>query len=124
MNTGNYNKDITVTKSIAMNKKESGAIIGTRGYLIGKILRIKDDKDVVIGRDPSQCEIVVKGDNVSRVHLRLRFNSNTEDYTLYDTSSNGTIVNEKYKLKPKTPISVKSGSKVWLGNSENEIMLG
>ncbi|MBQ9199555.1 MAG: FHA domain-containing protein [Lachnospiraceae bacterium] len=124
MNTGNYNRNMTVTRSIAMNKKENGAIIGTRGFLLGKIIRISSDNDVIIGRDPAQCEIIVKGDKVSRAHLRLRYNSITEDYTLYDTSSNGTIIDEKYKLKHKTHVNVKSGSKIWLGDSDNEIMLG
>ena len=116
--------NISVTKSIAMNKSENGAIIVTKGFLLGKIIRIDDGNEVVIGRDPAQCDIVIKGEHVSRAHLVVRYNADTEDYTLYDTSSNGTIVDEKYKLKPKTKISVKSGSKVWIGNFENEIILG
>ena len=89
----------TVTKSLAMNQKEGGALIGQKGFLLGKIIRLKSDTLYFLGRDSSQCDVEIKGDKVSRVHCSIMFSSKTCDYIIRDCSTNGVVVNEKYKLK-------------------------
>jgi predicted component of type VI protein secretion system len=107
-----------------MNQDDSGAIIGTKGYLFGKIIRLKPDKDYVLGRDASQCSIVFKGDKISRVHCNIRYNAREKNYIVRDTSLNGIVLNGKVRLKKNEDITVKSGSLLLLGDSETEIMLG
>ena len=43
------NSRITVTRSLAMNQDDAGAIIGIKGYLIGKIIRLKPEQRVLLG---------------------------------------------------------------------------
>ncbi len=117
-------KTFTVTRSLALNKDKSGAIIGIKGFLAGKIIHLHSNSLCLVGRDAAQCEVVIKGDSVSRVHFHIRYNTDTEDYIIKDCSKNGVIVDEKYKLKKDTDVRVKSGSKLWIGNSDNELILG
>lgn len=114
----------TVTKSLAMNQKEGGALIGQKGFLLGKIIRLKSDTLYFLGRDSSQCDVEIKGDKVSRVHCSIIFSSKTCDYIIRDCSTNGVVVNKKYKLKKDTDIAVKPGSTLLIGSEENQIRLG
>ena len=63
-------KSFTVTRSLALNKEKRGALIGLKGFIAGKIINLDSDRYIVVGRDSAQCEVVIKGDSVSRVHLR------------------------------------------------------
>ncbi|MBE5932164.1 MAG: FHA domain-containing protein [Lachnospiraceae bacterium] len=117
-------KRFTVTRSLAMNKDKRGAIVGLKGFLAGKIIHLNSDSLSLVGRDPAQCDVVIKGDSVSRVHFHIRYNSATEDYTIKDCSKNGVVIDGKYKLKPNVDIKVNSGNKIWVGNSDNELILG
>ena len=61
------------------------------------------EKGLVIGREPGQCDILILDPNVSRVHARVVI-ENGEVIVLDLESTNGTFVNnskvEKTKLKP------------------------
>ena len=61
------------------------------------------EKGLVIGREPGQCDILILDPNVSRVHARVVI-ENGEVIVLDLGSTNGTFVNnskvEKTKLKP------------------------
>ncbi|MBP3622250.1 MAG: FHA domain-containing protein [Lachnospiraceae bacterium] len=118
------NTGFTVTRSIAMNSEVAGAVIGTKGHLLGKIIKLKDKQVLVFGRDASQCDVLVKGEKVSRVHCSIRYDAKKNEYIVRDCSTNGVVVNQKYKLKKDADVRVTAGSTVWLGNSENEITLG
>ena len=52
---------LSVTKSLAMNRPEGGAIIGIRGSNIGRILRIQPEVEIVLGRDAERCDICFQG---------------------------------------------------------------
>lgn len=118
------NMEYTIMNNYDSDRLNAPSIIGVKGSIIGKIFYLRNDETVFIGRDASQCQIVLKGGAVSRVHLNVCYNSITDDYTIYDTSSNGIIVNYKYKVRPRTYIRVEKGSSLQIGNPENEIILG
>lgn len=117
------NKGFTVTKSIEINRQEDAAIIGVKGYLLGKIYHLKSNQIIILGRDTAQCQIVIRGESVSRVHCNITYNSQTDDYTVRDTSLNGVVVDYKYRLKKNTDVRVRRGSSLCIGNDENEIIL-
>ncbi len=114
----------TVTKSLALNQDKRGAIVGFKGYLEGKIIHLASDRIYVVGREPTRCHIVIKGKAVSREHFHIRYNSATEDYTIQDCSKNGTVVDGAYKLEYKVDTKLQSGRRLWIGDSDNELILG
>ena len=71
------NSKITVTRSLALNRESAGAIIGIKGYL-------KPDQRVLLGRDASQCDILLMGDMVSRVHCSIYFDGDKGKYIVND----------------------------------------
>lgn len=114
----------TVTRSLAMNQSGGGAIIGQKGFLLGKIIRLKSDTLYFLGRDASQCDVEIKGDRVSRVHCSILYSSKTGEYVLRDCSTNGVVIDLKYKVKKDAEVSLKPGSTLLIGSEENQIRLG
>lgn len=118
------NSKITVTRSLALNRESTGAIIGIKGYLLGKIIRIRPDQRVLLGRDASQCDILLMGDMVSRVHCSICFDGKKGKYIVNDLSTNGILVDQKYMLKKRQNIELQPGSQLFIGSEDNVICLG
>ncbi len=118
------NSKITVTRSLAMNQEDMGAIIGVKGYLVGKIIRLRKNQRVLLGRDASQCDILLKGDMVSRVHCSIQYNGQTHAYSVCDLSTNGILVDKKYMLEKRKETQIPSGSQLYIGSEDNIICLG
>lgn len=115
---------VTVSKSLAMSREEKGAIIGTKGYLLGKIFRFDSGKIIHIGRDDSQCDLIIQGDRVSRVHCWIFYDASRHQYIVCDLSTNGVVVDGKYKLTKRAEVVVQPGSTLLIGDTTNEIRLG
>ena len=118
------NSRITVTRSLAMNQDDAGAIIGIKGYLIGKIIRLKPEQRVLLGRDASQCDVVLSGDMVSRVHCSICYDGKKKTYIVNDLSTNGILVDRKYMLKKRQNTELPTGSQLVIGSEDNIICLG
>ncbi len=82
--------------------------LSTRGQL-GKSYPI-GEKGLVIGREPSQCDIVIPDANVSRVHTWVTVEKN-EVVVIDRGSTNGTFVNNNKVEKAK----LKSGDVIQMG---------
>ena len=107
------NSRITVTRSLAMNQDDAGAIIGIKGYLIGKIIRLKPEQRVLLGRDM-----------VSRVHCSICYDGKKKTYIVNDLSTNGILVDRKYMLKKRQNTELPTGSQLFIGSEDNIICLG
>ncbi len=93
--------------------KVEGRILGTltlsTAGQLGQCYSI-GEKGLVIGREPSQCEIVIPDANVSRVHAWVTMEKN-EVVVIDRGSTNGTFVNNSKVEKTK----LKSGDVIQLG---------
>ena len=86
-----------------------GTLTLSTGGQLGKCYPI-GEKGLVIGREPSQCEIVIPDSNVSRVHAWVTLEKN-EAVVIDRGSTNGTFVNNSKVEKSK----LKSGDVIQLG---------
>lgn len=78
-------------------KKESPSLVGLKGAYEGAVIPMKIDEDLVIGRDPSVCSVVINGDKISRKHCVIR-PLNSVSYQFTDTSTNGVFNKAGEKL--------------------------
>jgi pSer/pThr/pTyr-binding forkhead associated (FHA) protein len=86
-----------------------GTLTLSTGGQMGKSYPI-GEKGVVIGREPSQSDIVISDANVSRVHAWVTIEKN-EAVIIDRGSTNGTFVNNNKVEKAK----LKSGDVIQLG---------
>jgi pSer/pThr/pTyr-binding forkhead associated (FHA) protein len=89
----------------------------TSGPMAGARFRGREGQEVFIGRDPSRCNLVLRGYNVvSGLHCRVEVTA--AGMTVKDMgSSNGTWV-DGVRLQPNVPVAVRDGSQIRLANQE------
>ena len=116
-------ENVYVTKSLCMNQKHLGGVVGIKGELIGRRFDLRDNTDVFFGRDSSEVDVAVHGAKVSRIHLSIRFNRKTNDYTVQDCSSNGTYIGPDKFLLHKDKRRVSAGTILLIGDEENVLQL-
>src|SRR5271169_5026243 len=84
-------------------------LVATSGLLRGRTFTI-DQKGLIIGRDPANCQVIVADDGVSRLHAWVGFNEDGEVVLKDRHSANGTYVNQvriqEKILQPTDEISV------------------
>jgi len=107
-----------------MNRQDTGAIIGIKGDILGAIVRIRDNQEIILGRDPYRCDLVIKGNRISRYHCSIMYMPNLESYRVVDYSLNGCFLEDNSRLNKEEPYQLLSGAEIKLGSNENVIKLG
>lgn len=115
---------VYVTKSLAMNREEAGALVFVKGKLLGAIIRIRDGKEITLGRDAVKSDVVISSKTISRLHCKLTYHRDTGKYTVIDYSKNGVYMSEGRRLPYNEEVEIESGEKLWIGDDENILMLG
>lgn len=114
--------DYTITKSLAFRTEDNGAIIGTKGELLGVIYRMKQGEQLRLGREIRECQIVINNPNVSRVHCIVTRVEN-DMYKLEDCSKNGVYVEGKLVGKGNI-VDAHEGDRVCICDETIEFRLG
>lgn len=112
----------TITCSLTKRMDDHGAIIGTKGELLGIIYRMKKGESLKLGRESGSCQIVLKRSNISREHCVVRRLSE-DNYEVEDCSKNGVYVEGVYVGKGNK-VQAEAGNRVWLCDESQEFRLG
>lgn len=110
--------------SLAQKQKEYGALICTKGAYLGSIIRMKPEKEILVGRDGSIADMVINLPLVSRNHCSLLYHYDIKEYEITDFSRNGTFVNGNKRLLQNETYFLKPGSEVCFGDKDTIYKLG
>lgn len=117
--------DMFITRSLAMNSFDSqGAIVGIKGNILGGIYRIRDNKEIILGRDPYESDIILYGNYASRKQCSITYIPELRCYRFIDYSSNGCYLEDGSRLERERPYRLRQGVEIVLGSTENVIKLG
>ena len=119
-----YHDTVYVTKSLSMNKKPGGAIIGVRGAWLGAIIPMQDGDVIVVGRDTADSELVIRKSTVSRKHCTIRYHGDKRMYSVWDWSKNGTFRSNGQRLEQGFEYRFLAGEELIIGDEENVLKLG
>lgn len=119
----NYD-EVYVTKSLFMKQDKGGAVVGIRGTLLGAIARLKDGEELIIGRDPAACALVIDKSIVSRKHCSVRYHRETKMYSVWDWSKNGTFRSNGQRLERGCEYRFPPGEELLIGDGDNIVKLG
>ena len=100
-----------------------GTLVCIEGIYAGAIIRIKPEKQIIIGRNGNSVDIVINLPDVSRVHCSILYHYDTMSYEICDLSRNGTFVNNKRLLSGET-YHIPKGSIITFGNNNTIYKLG
>lgn len=121
---GLIKKRMTVTKSLAMNGKDTGAIVGIKGYLLGQIIRMDPDKEMKLGSDASQSDIVIINPLVAKQHCSVKYIQGEKQYQVKNLSDREVIADMEMDLIKDREYLLQPGTRLYVGSAENEIRLG
>ena len=102
-----------------------GTISIVSGSCKGFSIPISDGETVVIGKDPTQCAIVIdkKHTAVSRRHCEIGFDSLEEVFLVKDCSANGTFLENGTRLANGIVQRLPRGTMITLAKTENILKL-
>lgn len=93
----------------------SAALLCRRGTFAGSAIAVEENSPVVIGRQKEECNLILKGEKVSRRHGMLRSEKGRLIYRDLG-SSNGSFVNGK-SIPRETDVTLKTGDVLELGSA-------
>ena len=98
-------------KKVNPNNKNSLILLTSNGETL-----INSKTDVFLGRDPAECDIVIKNNNVGKKHMHIVFSDGkwfAEDLN----STNGTWINGD-RVMPMRPILLNPGDRICIALSD------
>ncbi len=121
---GLFKKNVTVTKSLAMSGKESGAIVGTKGFLLGRIIRMEGNKEIIIGSDSTIADVVIDKSSVENKHCSVKYIQEDKNYIVCNLSEGDLIADGEDELEQGKCYTLQPGTKLSVGSFSDEIRLG
>ncbi len=105
--------------------REKAYICGIAGQYEGADFDISDGKEITMGRSSSDCQIVFDQyqDEISRVHCRVRYDMNTNDFYITDCSKLGTYLENGTRLENGVTKRVGRGTVIYLASKRNGFRL-
>ncbi len=100
-----------------------GTLEGIRGSFTGVKMNINPGDEVVIGRSGQYSQLIITDMDVSRKHCTVRYSASDNCFYVTDHSSVGTYLNGSIRLEKEVSTWVPMGSKISLGNGNNEFLL-
>lgn len=120
--TEEIQEDDEKTIAISSNSKNEGIIECSMGIYKGAVIPVGAE-EIIIGREESGANIVIKDREVSRHHCGIRYNLLERNYIVTDYSTNGTFYKNGQKFKNQTPTSCTPGTVLVIAQSGNEFIL-
>lgn len=116
--------EIRLTTSLALNREQTGAIIGISGKYIGTFFRIRPRKRILIGRDYNQVDFVLDEDSISRMHCWIEYDDTLGKYLFCDCSKNGVTLNHQRRLEKNKITTLSPGDELGFAKTANVFKLG
>lgn len=107
----------------SLNGYAAGVIHGINGSMAGAEIVLNQGEQIVVGRDPSVCELILADSKVSRKHCAISFNLETGMYDIFCFSRNGLRLSDGRKIAPMQPVSVQPGVRIILAGGNEVIAL-
>lgn len=101
------------------NETQQGMILAMAGQFAGASFPVGAQM-VLLGRDGKVCNVILSGENISRKHCGIEFDSAKKVYRVNDYSTNGTFLVGGARLNPGMN-ELEPGSAIQIG--ENQFVL-
>lgn len=104
-------------------KTFAGKITGVSGQYSGQSIQMSAGEEIIVGRDPKYCMLVLEYPKISRRHCGIRYDMTSGKYQVIDYSSNGTRLSDGTILSASQYTPVAPGSVLYLGNARESFRL-
>lgn len=87
-----------------------------------RMWRIEADRKIHLGRSAEDCEISIQGNDISRIHCEISYDSSKRVFLVTDLSANGTFTESGLIGRERTA-SISAGEKIYLATRQFELLL-
>lgn len=95
-----------------------GTLVGINGKYSGITFQVQENY-IMIGSDPTRCNIVIEGEGVSPVHCALKYERAIAMYKVCDYSIQGTYIDNNVRLAMNLESILNRNTTLFIGNCEN-----
>ena len=99
----------------------AGVITCRTGTFAGSSFDVADQ--VVIGKNPRECNIVLNNRTISRKHCIIKYLPDSDSYTVKDVSSNGTFLGDGRRFAKNYEAHVERGTEIYMGDPRETFYL-
>lgn len=107
----------------AMPPADKGTIRIVKGSLRGAEITCNPGEKIVVGRDPSSCNLILSHPKISRKHLVIQYAAGSGCYELYCFSKNGVGLSTGGRIGMSQSASIAKGTKLVLADGEEVMVL-
>ena len=121
--------DNIITKTAPVYSSKTASIQGLTGQFQGIKKSISQEKDVVLGTDPSSCNMVFEKaeKGISRKHCRIHYSKSHQRFVIQDlNSTNGTVLirgSQQRKVPADSGIALQNGDVIYIPNKSNSFRI-
>lgn len=108
---------VTKAKASTAPVAAGPGIKGVSGHFSGQSVEFVNGQ-LTIGRDPRMAHLVYPQsyEDISRKHVTIRYDENNKQFTVEDSSSNGTFLSSNERLDSGKPYTLKPGDRFYLAD--------
>ena len=103
---------------------KEGILIGVTGAYAQARIPVGNGETIVIGRDPSECSIILDEAETSRKHCSVKYNAKEQAYYVVDYSTNGVFDKNGKRLKGLLTYLMHVGDEIRIGSSGEVFRFG
>lgn len=107
----------------SFGKPFAGQITGVFGQYSGQSVQMSAGEEIILGRDPKYCMLVLEYPKISRRHCGIRYDIVSGKYQVIDYSSNGTRLSDGTIISTSQYTPVSPGAVLYLGNAKEAFRL-
>lgn len=97
-------------------------MLGISGSFAGAKLYFKSEQ-IIVGRDPRLCNLVLRGQKISRKHCEIRYDSGQGCYEVRDFSKNGVFRENGDRLPKGIIVCLPRNSIIYIASPEDSFKL-
>lgn len=101
----------------------TGEIIGVSGTMQGAEIVLNPGENLIVGRDPSVCQLILENAKISRKHFQVGYNQAAEKYHIECYSKNGVHLSDNRTIMAFQGLDVERGTKIVLADGKEVLLL-
>lgn len=108
---------------LGSQRTAKGKLRGKNGVYAGISVVLEEGEQIVIGRDPQICNIVLDSPSISKTHCFIQLKPDKRGYAVMDQSLNGTYLADGSRLPKGIYLDVPGDTLIYVGSVDNTFLL-
>lgn len=110
-------------QSYSLHSEKIGYLRVISGEMEGAAIPLKDGESIILGRDPTQVELIFHCQRVSRCHCKITFYAQIDSFGITNYSTNGVVIGAKRFTERQIEIFAESNTRISISDSDSMLLV-